>query len=513
MYIRERYRMLKLIDQLVNNQFEVRFVSEYRDFVVLEKYEKRQSYIVAVAHQLFDWSNHLQRDVNQKINYLNKNARLFRGRKQHYHIVYVADLPPVDDWESAITSEQTNDSNHQTTSIYYLHENAISQELNRLFNNLHTKIDETIVTSEFEEEDLDRQVVYLEQKIIGYHKAKEREFNRVFFYGKTKLTYLLVMLNLLVFAFVEMNGTSTNTAHLIDWGAKYNPAIADGEWWRIGSSMFLHIGAFHLFMNMLALYFLGEVTEKIYGTKRFLFVYSLAGLFGGVASFATNDAVAAGASGAIFGLFGALLFFGLNYRELFFKTIGTNLLFIVGLNIALGFVVPQIDNGAHLGGLIGGFLAAQIVQLPYKRQLLRAIVSFVLFIGLLIGMSFYGYSNAKQPENPQALALLAQQQIEQENYQETIDLLTTSVNENIDHEYVYFYRAIAYLETEQYDQAESDLKESIEINPDLGEAHYNLAVLYRQTGEDQKAIEYAEKAAELKPDHEQFQKFYDELTE
>nr|WP_054752968.1 rhomboid family intramembrane serine protease [Piscibacillus salipiscarius] len=93
-------------------------------------------------------------------------------------------------------------------------------------------------------------------------------------------------------------------------GLKFNPFIAQGEYWRIITSMFLHIGLIHLLMNMIALYYLGEVTEKIYGTKRFLVIYFIAGIFGSIASFATNDSVSAGASGAIFGLFGALLFLG-----------------------------------------------------------------------------------------------------------------------------------------------------------------------------------------------------------
>ncbi|MET3684273.1 rhomboid protease GluP [Alkalibacillus flavidus] len=501
--------MLKLIDSLLNHDYTIRFISDARDFIVLEKYHKNMSHIVAVSHQMFDWSNHLERDYNHKLQFLNQNARLFRGKQKRYHVVYVSDLAPVDDWERL----KSHSSDDAKPKLYYWNEHDLTEEIERLKEQLSLptyQLNE-LLDHQLSEEELDRQVVYLEQKIISYHQAKQREFNRVFFFGKTRLTYILVLVNVFVFGLLEMNGSSTDTMHLIDWGAKYNPAIANGEWWRIGSSMFLHIGALHLMMNMLALYFLGDVTEKIYGTYRFFIIYSLAGLFGGIASFAMNDAVAAGASGAIFGLFGALLFFGMNYRELFFKTIGTNLLFIVGLNIMLGFTVPQIDNGAHLGGLLGGFLAAQIIQLPYKRQWFRAALASVLMLLLIVSMAYYGYQDADQPENPQALALLAQDYLEQENYEDMIDMLSTSLEDDIQHEYIYFYRAIGFLETEQFHEAETDLQQAIDLNPRLAEAHYNLGVLYAETDRQEEAIQSIERALDLNPDEEQFQSFYDQL--
>src|SRR5699024_12610735 len=101
--------------------------------------------------------------------------------------------------------------------------------------------------------------------------------------------------------------------HLIQFGAKYNPAILEGEWWRIVSSMFLHIGFFHLLMNMIALFYLGAAVDRIYGTFFFSIIYFLAGIGEGFESFAFTVNVSAGDSGAIFGLFGVLLFFGLFY--------------------------------------------------------------------------------------------------------------------------------------------------------------------------------------------------------
>src|SRR5690625_6084003 len=140
----------------------------------------------------------------------------------------------------------------------------------------------------------------------------------------------------MMFFILEINGGSTDVETLIQFGAKYNPAMIDGEWWRLISSMFLHIGFFHLAMNMLALYYLGVAVERIYGSRRFLMIYFLAGIAGSLTSFAFSINVSAGASGAIFGLFGAMLFFGIIHKKVFFQTMGRNIITIVAINIKIG---------------------------------------------------------------------------------------------------------------------------------------------------------------------------------
>src|SRR5699024_12761282 len=95
------------------------------------------------------------------------------------------------------------------------------------------------------------------------------------------------------------------------------------------SSMFLHIGSLHLFMNMLAIYYLGTAVERIYGSTRFVIIYFISGIIGGLTSFAFNTHIAAGALGALFGLFGALLYFGVIHKQLFYQTIGKCVIFIL----------------------------------------------------------------------------------------------------------------------------------------------------------------------------------------
>jgi len=153
-------------------------------------------------------------------------------------------------------------------------------------------------------------------------------------------------------------GGSENLRVLIDFGAKFNPLIVlEQEYWRLVTPMFLHIGLMHLAFNSYALLAFGRDVENLFGRSRFLALYLLSGVGGAVASFVGNDAISAGASGAVFGLVGAMLVFLLVYRNVFGqwgRQRLTNLLFIVALNLALGFAGGGIDNLGHIGGLLAG---------------------------------------------------------------------------------------------------------------------------------------------------------------
>lgn len=158
-------------------------------------------------------------------------------------------------------------------------------------------------------------------------------------------------------------GGSTNSQVLVDYGANYGPLVIKGEVWRFFTSMFLHISLAHLAFNGYALYALGFPMEHVYGSSRFTMIYLLTGLFGSLASFAlTGDdplRVSAGASGAIFGVIGMnLAFFWLHKDKFgqFGRAQLSNTIFVIAINLFIGFTMPQIDNMAHIGGLIAGVL-------------------------------------------------------------------------------------------------------------------------------------------------------------
>lgn len=174
------------------------------------------------------------------------------------------------------------------------------------------------------------------------------------------------------------------------WGANFGPATQDGEWWRLGTAMFLHFGVVHLLLNSLSLWEAGQLVERMYGRWRFTGIYLIAGLFGNLLSLVVqgNEAVSGGASGAIFGVYGAALVYlwreraAISPRE--FKWLfGGGCVFSV-ITIALGFVIPGIDNAAHIGGLVAGILVSIVLSLSMTARKMpitqRGLAAFLLVV-------------------------------------------------------------------------------------------------------------------------------------
>lgn len=158
-------------------------------------------------------------------------------------------------------------------------------------------------------------------------------------------------------SFLALFTPSDGVLQLLGW--KENGLIAQGEYWRLLTAMFLHGNLVHIFFNGYALYILGPESERIYGTRRFLALYFLSGLMGSIASYAFSPNPAVGASGAIFGLIGGLATFYYLSRSVlgqYGRAQLQNMAFVIIINLMIGFSASGIDNYAHMGGLLGGAL-------------------------------------------------------------------------------------------------------------------------------------------------------------
>jgi rhomboid protease GluP len=202
----------------------------------------------------------------------------------------------------------------------------------------------------------------------------ERAFARQMVLRSTPLTYLFIGINVglfvLMWAVGGMGVMSADTRVLIEFGAKSNPEIYQlGQYWRLITSMFLHIGVAHLLFNNYALWIIGQEMEKLYGSARFAVIYTLTGLAGSVASYLYNPSPSAGASGAIFGLFGAMATFAFKSRpdvpDSIRRSVIRRLLPVIAINLVITFSTQFIDQAAHIGGLIAGVLLGLLI--PHKR--------------------------------------------------------------------------------------------------------------------------------------------------
>ena len=189
---------------------------------------------------------------------------------------------------------------------------------------------------------------------------------------KEPVTVLLILLNTLIFLIVEFTGGSENGQHMLECGAAYAPLILEqGQWYRVFSSMFLHFGAPHLINNMLVLFVLGQRLEPAVGRLRFLLIYIAGGLGGNFISLfwdmRTGDySVSAGASGAVFAVMGGMIYVIIRHRGRVADLTMKQMLIMAAFSLYFGFASEGVDNAAHAGGLLCGFLAAVIFYHPRK---------------------------------------------------------------------------------------------------------------------------------------------------
>ncbi len=219
--------------------------------------------------------------------------------------------------------------------------------------------------------------VLAEADVAARETANEDRFLRALFTRSNPFTMIFIGVNVGVFVLMCLAGgfavTSVNPEVLRGFGAKQNNLIAEQhEYWRLITAIFIHIGIIHLFLNNYALWIIGQEIERIYGSARFVVLYLVTGVIGSVGSYVFNpQATSAGASGAIFGLFGVMATFAFKYRREIPQTLSREIrrrvLPIIAINLVFGFSVRIVDNAAHVGGLLAGIVLALAV--PYMRPL------------------------------------------------------------------------------------------------------------------------------------------------
>lgn len=206
-------------------------------------------------------------------------------------------------------------------------------------------------------------------------------------------TWAIFLLCAAMFAWTEASGGSTRGLTLLRFGADYGPLVRQGEWWRLVGAMFLHIGILHLVVNMFSLFSVGSAIERYFGNGRYLALYLLAGVGGAATSAAMKDNLSAGASGAIFGLFGAAALLGIRYRReippALRKRIAGGMFPCIVYNLVYGLSHQNIDNSAHIGGLIVGSLFAAIIPPAVTEGEETAVTDSLTKILLAFGLSMF----------------------------------------------------------------------------------------------------------------------------
>lgn len=256
-----------------------------------------------------------------------------------------------------------------------------SKQINKLYPKLKSNMVDTNDSLQF--------FLKITNDINNKTDKENYEYEKIFSKKKISITYILIGINVLVYLVclaASLMGHDFYTSLALN-----GDLVKGGEVYRLITSAFLHQQFFHILMNMYALYIIGGQVENFLGKGKYLIVYLLSAITGSLLSCILNEGWALGASGAIFGLMGALLYFGLHYRLYLRDALKSQIIPVIVLNLAIGFILPGIDVYAHIGGLVGGIFACMAVGINSKESnsdringaicltLLIAALAYILF--------------------------------------------------------------------------------------------------------------------------------------
>lgn len=309
-------------------------------------------------------------------------------------------------------------------------------------------------------------------------------------------TLVIMAVTVAVYLLMELAGGSQNLDVLLDFGAAYGPYFRHGQYWRAVMPMFLHIGGLHITLNMLALYALGPVLEQVYGYGRYVFLYVTTGIVSALVSMTLSNSVSAGASGAIFGVAGAILVTGFLHREAvplrWRRAFGRGLLFLmlVALDLILGFAIPHIDNWGHLGGLGAGMLLALLIPPPAPHSAFQTaglerpsqdwVWVPVVAVALSMGATFQHYRVVRQVDR--LLAEGAQLRARGQDVQARERFEQAAQRQPYDERP---HEALGALDLAQNRAADAvrEYQRALQLSPDSPRAELGLALAYRQQGD------------------------------
>ena len=217
-------------------------------------------------------------------------------------------------------------------------------------------------------------------------EADNKEYERIFKPKRIVITNILVVLNIIMFA-LTMTIPKLANMFILD-----PIAVRNGEVYRLLTSTFMHASILHLVFNMYALSIIGKQVETFLGKSKFLLVYLFSGLTGSLLSCAITNSYSLGASGAIFGLMGSLLYFGYHYRLYLGSVLLGQIVPVIVINLVIGYITPSIDNAAHIGGLVGGLfisMALGVNKDDERSSKVNGIITSLILLLFLIYLVFF----------------------------------------------------------------------------------------------------------------------------
>lgn len=224
--------------------------------------------------------------------------------------------------------------------------------------------------------------------INNKNKKEAMETDKILEPKKPYVTIGIIVFLWLVFLYYKVG----DVAWLVNNFILFGDWVREGEIYRLLTGTFLHADLLHILCNTYALYIVGSMVEGYYGRKKFAIIYLVSAITGSLLSICMSDIPSVGASGAIFGLLGSLVYFGYHYRVYFGSVILQRIIPVIIINLGIGFMMSEIDNFAHIGGLIGGFLISKALGInskDKKSDKINGIIMSIIYIAFLVVLGIF----------------------------------------------------------------------------------------------------------------------------
>ncbi|MDW8553900.1 rhomboid family intramembrane serine protease [Staphylococcus xylosus] len=322
------------------------------------------------------------------------------------------------------------------------------------------------------------------------------------------VTYTLIAINIIIWLAMTLFLNRFSDLKLLDVGGLVHFNVVHGEWYRLITSIFLHYNFEHILMNMLSLFIFGKIVEAIVGHWRMAVIYIVAGLFGNFASLSFNtDTVSVGASGAIFGLIGAIFTFMYVGKQFNRKLIG-QLLIVLLIMIGLSLFMQNVNIVAHIGGFIGGLLITLIgfyFKTNKNRFWFLIILILVLFIAAQIRIFTIKEDNIYNT--------IIRNEMKQGNYDDAKDMVKHTINKNYADDGTYYLNGLIKATLDSKAEGIAIWERGLREHPNSGLLNYQLAIANRSLDNKDKAKKYIKVALKSDPSNNDYINLNKELSD
>ncbi|MGM7688820.1 rhomboid family intramembrane serine protease [Staphylococcus felis] len=347
-----------------------------------------------------------------------------------------------------------------------------------------------------------KSIKHYQRRVLNQNKIEQS------MYQFTPVTYSLITINILIWLFILLFTPHRTDIEIINLGALSHFNVVHGEWYRLITSMFLHLDFEHLIFNMFSLYIFGKIVEANIGYWQMLVVYFFSGIFGNIVSLALlPSGFSVGASGAIFGLLGAIFALMVISQRFTRKALLQSIAAILIMAV-ITLLVRNVNIVAHLAGVMGGFLILYLGYLKskHKRHFFLVLgITILVTLGLIIKIYLTQSTNIYNQ--------IIQNEMHQGHYREARNMVSDTLKHHYDDDETYFLSGMIIATQDSKAEAMNEWEKGLRVFPNSSVLNYHMALANRSLADTKSAKKHINKALKVEPNNKNYKNLKKELDD